>query len=154
LVLSRQNLPFQTRDTRAGGAIKRGGYILVEASAPLQAVIIATGSEVGPAVEAQGKLAASGVAARVVSMPATEVFDRQDQAYRESVIPSGVPCIAVEAGVTDGWRKYVGTEGAVIGLDRFGASAPAGELFKLFGFTPERIAAVTASLLAARVRRC
>ena len=97
--------------------------------------LIATGSEVALALQAQKALAEAGVSARVVSMPSTSVFDRQDAAYRESVLPRGMPRVAIEAGVTDFWRKYVGLEGAVVGIDRFGESAPAGELFKLFGFT-------------------
>jgi transketolase len=108
-----------------------------------RAVLIATGSEVGLALEAQKRLAAEGVAVRVVSMPSTSAFDRQDESYRASVLPRGVPRVAVEAGVTDYWRKYVGLEGAVVGIDSFGESAPAGELFKHFGFTPEKVAEAT-----------
>ena len=145
LVLSRQNLAFQQR--RVEAAIIRGGYTLLDSPQTPQAVILATGSEVSLAVAAHRQLQDAGIGVRVVSMPSTNVFDRQDQAYRDSVLPPGLPRIAVEAGVTDGWRKYVGTEGAVIGLDRFGESAPAGELFKLFGFTPERVAAAVKSLL-------
>jgi transketolase len=103
-------------------------------------VLIATGSEVGIALEAQKRLAAEGVAVRVVSMPSTSAFDRQEESYRASVLPRGLPRVAVEAGVTDFWRKYVGLEGAVVGIDSFGESAPAGELFKHFGFTPEKVA--------------
>jgi transketolase len=109
--------------------------------------VIATGSEVAPALAAQKLLAQEGVPVRVVSMPSTTVFDRQDAAYRDSVLGRGVPRVAVEAGVTDYWRKYVGLEGAVIGIDRFGESAPGGELFKHFGFTPEKIVAAVKSLL-------
>jgi transketolase len=142
LVLSRQNLPFVKRGAEQIAAIARGGYVISEAAggAP-RAVVIATGSEVGLALEAQKQLAAEGVAVRVVSMPSTDVFDRQDEAYRVSVLPRGVRRVAVEAGVTDTWRKYVGLDGAVVGLDRFGESASAGELFKFFGFTPENVAA-------------
>ena len=147
LILSRQNLAFQQRRDEA--AIIRGGYTLLDSPQTPQAVILATGSEVSLAVAAQRQLQDAGFGVRVVSMPSTNVFDRQDQAYRDSVLPPGLPRIAVEAGVTDGWGKYVGTEGAVIGLDRFGESAPAGELFKLFGFTPERVAAAVKSLLPA-----
>jgi pyruvate dehydrogenase complex dehydrogenase (E1) component len=99
-----------------------------------KAVIIATGSEVDIALKAQAAMEAE-IPVRVVSMPSTNVFDRQDAAYRESVLPRGVPRVAIEAGVTDGWYKYVGLDGVVIGLDRFGESAPAGQLFKEFGFT-------------------
>ena len=121
--------------------IARGGYVASEAAgSAARAVVIATGSEVGIALEAQKLLAAEGVAVRVVSMPSTSVFDRQDERYRASVLPRGVPRVAVEAGVSDFWRKYVGLEGAVVGIDRFGESAPGGELFKYFGFTPQGVA--------------
>ena len=112
-----------------------------------RAVIIATGSEVALALAAQQQLAGEGIAVRVVSMPSTSVFDRQDDAWRAAVLPAGVPRVAVEAGVTAGWYKYVGLEGAVVGLDRFGESAPAGALFKLFGFTPENVARTVKSVL-------
>ena len=136
LCFSRQNLPFQARSTEQLAAIRRGGYVLSEAVGDKpQAVILATGSEVALAVAAQKALADAGIAVRVVSMPSTNVFDRQDAAYKAAVLPAGLPRVAVEAGVTDGWRKYVGLEGAVVGLDRFGESAPAGELFDYFGIT-------------------
>jgi len=142
LVLSRQNLPFVKRSAEQLAAIAHGGYVVSEAAGGTpRAIIIATGSEIGLALEAQKQLAAQSVAVRVVSMPSTNVFDRQDEAYRAAVLPRGVPRVAVEAGVTDFWRKYVGLEGAVVGLDRFGESAPAGELFKHFGFTPEKVVA-------------
>jgi transketolase len=102
-------------------------------------VIIATGSEVALALAAQRTLAAEGIATRVVSMPSTNVFDRQDAAWKAEVLPAGLPRVAVEAGVTDGWYKYVGLEGGVVGLDRFGESAPAGELFKYFGITADAV---------------
>ena len=139
LLFSRQNLPFQARDATHIKQIARGGYVLADASNP-QAIILATGSEVSLAMAAQKQLADAGIAVRVVSMPCTNVFDRQDANYRESVLPKGIRRVAVEAGVTDFWRKYVGLEGAVIGLDRFGESAPAGELFKFFGITAEAVA--------------
>ncbi len=140
LLFSRQNLPFQTRDAAQIEAIRRGGYVLSEAAGGTpQAVIIATGSEVALAMTAQKTLADAGIAVRVVSMPSTNVFDRQDKAWQAAVLPAGVPRVAVEAGVTDGWRKYVGLEGQVIGLDRFGESAPAGELFKEFGITADAV---------------
>jgi len=138
LLFSRQNLPFQARDAGRSGQIVRGGYVLSDAAGP-KAIIIATGSEVSLAMTAQKLLADAGIAVRVVSMPSTNVFDRQDAAYRESVLPTGIRRVAVEAGVTDYWRKYVGLEGAVVGLDRFGESAPAGELFKFFGVTAEAV---------------
>ncbi|WP_018988224.1 transketolase [Aromatoleum toluclasticum] len=141
LLFSRQNLPFQARSAEQIAAIRRGGYVLSEATGGKpQAVIIATGSEVALAVAAQKSLAEAGIAVRVVSMPSTNVFDRQDRAWQAEVLPAGLPRVAVEAGVTDGWRKYVGLEGAVIGLDRFGESAPAGELFKYFGITADAVA--------------
>ena len=139
LILSRQNLPFQQRDAATRKAIERGGYVLAEATGgPPRAVIISTGSEVALAVGAQSALAERGIPVRVVSMPCTTLFDRQDPGYRDSVLPRGVPRVAVEAGVTDGWRKYT-LDGPVIGLDRFGESAPAGELFEYFGITVEKV---------------
>jgi len=137
LLLSRQNLPFCKRESLE--PIRKGGYILSDAAMP-RAVIIATGSEVQWALGAQKLLAAEGIAVRVVSMPSTTTFDRQPEAYRASVLPPGVPRLAVEAGVSDGWYKYVGLEGRVVGLDRFGESAPAGDLFKHFGFSAEHVA--------------
>ncbi|MCA0186258.1 MAG: transketolase [Proteobacteria bacterium] len=153
LAFSRQNLPFQARSAAQLADIRRGGYVLSEAGTPSQpaqpqAVIIATGSEVALAMAAQQQLAEAGIAVRVVSMPSTNVFDRQDADYRASVLPKGLPRVAVEAGVTDGWRKYVGLEGEVIGLDRFGESAPAGELFKYFGITAEAVAAAVKKVIA------
>ncbi|AWI77341.1 transketolase [Parazoarcus communis] len=140
LCFSRQNLPFQARSGEQIAEIRRGGYILSEAAGgKAQAVIIATGSEVALAIAAQKALLDDGITVRVVSMPSTNVFDRQDAAYKASVLPAGVPRVAVEAGVTDGWRKYVGLEGDVIGIDSFGESAPAGELFKHFGITTEHV---------------
>ena len=147
LCLSRQNLPFVKRDAATIEAIKRGGYILAEAQGAPQAVIIATGSEVDLALKARAELAEKGIAVRVVSMPCTNVFDRQDPAYRAGVLGTDVPRIAVEAGVSDGWWKYIGATGKVIGLDRFGESAPAGTLFKEFGFTASRVAEAVQSLL-------
>ena len=148
LLLSRQNLPFQKRSAETVAAIGRGGYVLSEAANGVpRCVIIATGSEVQLALDAQQVLAAEGVAVRVASMPSTSVFDRQDAAYRESVLPRGVARVAVEAGVTDYWRKYVGLDGAVVGIDRFGESAPAGELFKFFGFTAEHVAVAVKGVL-------
>ena len=142
LIFSRQNLPHQTRDASQLANIARGGYVLSEAAnGKPEAIIIATGSEVGLAMEAQKLLAAKGKNVRVVSMPSTNAFDAQDAAYRESVLPKSVAKrVVVEAGVTDGWYKYTGLNGKVIGLDRFGESAPAGQLFKHFGFTAENLA--------------
>jgi transketolase len=140
LLLSRQNLPYIQRTDAQLGLVARGGYVLADARSRAPAVVlVATGSEVGLAIDAQKALAEQGIGARVVSMPCTSVFDRQDAAYRETVLPRGVRRVAIEAGVSDFWRKYVGLEGGVIGIDRFGESAPAGELFKYFGFTPGHV---------------
>ena len=148
LIFSRQNLPHQKRGAQQIAEIARGGYILSDAAGGKpDAIIIATGSEVALAMEAQKLLAARGRNVRVVSMPATDIFDAQDEAYRESVLPKRVTRrVAVEAGVTDGWRKYVGLDGRVVGLDRFGESAPAGVLFKHFGFTAENVAKAVEAL--------
>jgi transketolase len=138
LIFSRQNLAFQQRTEAQIADIARGGYVLRDA-ADAKVILIATGSEVELAVKAADTLAQQGIAARVVSMPCTDVFDRQDAAYKASVLTKGIPRVAVEAGVSDFWYKYVGLEGAVIGIDTFGESAPAGVLFKHFGFTPEKV---------------
>ncbi len=140
LLFTRQNVPFMKRDPAQFAAISRGGYVLSEAQGSARVVIIATGSEVQLAIEAQKMLASGNIPVRVVSMPSTSVFDRQEAGYRDSVLPRGVPRVAVEAGVSDFWRKYVGLEGAVLGIDRFGESAPAGEVFRFFGFTAENVA--------------
>ena len=154
LLLSRQALPAQPRDRAAVRAAERGGYVLAEAEggAP-RAVLIATGSEVQLAMSARRLLAEEGVAVRVVSMPSTTVFDRQDAEWRAAVLPPGVPRVAVEAGVSDGWWKYVGAGGAVVGVDRFGESAPMEELFAEMGFTPERLARVVRGVARRRDRR-
>jgi len=151
LLLSRQNLPIPPRPDNAVDAMRRGGYVISDApgGAP-QAVVIATGSEVGLALEAQKQLAGRGIALRVVSMPSTSVFDRQDATWRDSVLPPGVPCASIEAGVTGFWRQYIGRDGLAIGVDRFGESAPAGALFDYFGLTAEKVAARLADWLAAR----
>jgi transketolase len=138
LIFSRQNLPYVERDAATIANIKRGGYVLKDA-AGARAVLIATGSEIELALKAQQALADAGIAVRVVSMPCTNAFDLQDKAYQASVLPAGLPRLAIEAGVSGFWRKYVGLEGDVIGLDRFGESAPAGELFKAFGFTTDNV---------------
>ena len=121
--------------------------VLAEAEGKAQAAIIATGSEVDLALKAQAELAKEGIAVRVVSMPNTNAFDRQDAAYKAGVLPKGLPRVAVEAGVTGGWYKYVGLDGKVIGLDRFGESAPAGVLFKEFGFTVGNVVKAVESVL-------
>jgi transketolase len=147
LVFSRQNLPFQKRDAKALAGIARGAYVLSDCQGEPQALLLATGSEVQLAMGAQVKLGAEGVRVRVVSMPSTSVFDRQDAAYREAVLPRGVPRVAVEAGVSDYWRKYVGLEGAVVGIDRYGESAPGPELFKYFGFSVDNVAAAVKGVI-------
>jgi transketolase len=149
LLFSRQNLPFQKRSAAQLADVARGGYVLSEAASgtTVRAAIIATGSEVAVALDAQKLLAAENIPVRVISMPSTNVFDRQDAAYRDSVLPKNLPRVAVEAGVSDFWRKYVGLDGAVIGIDRYGESAPAGELFKYFGFTAANIVAKVKDIL-------
>ncbi|MFG6440729.1 transketolase [Roseateles sp. LKC17W] len=141
LVLSRQNLPHQNRDEPTLAAIHRGGYVLVHEAAdtPLQVVLIATGSELDLAVQAHKQLAGQGVNARVVSLPSCFTFEQQDAAWRASVLPTGVPRVAVEAGVTAPWRQYVGLEGAVVGIDTFGESAPAPALYAHFGITVQAV---------------
>ena len=148
LIFSRQNLPYQERDAQQIADIGRGGYVLQDAP-NAKVILIATGSEVELAVNAAAALTAEGVAVRVVSMPSTDVFDRQDAAYKASVLTRGTPRVAIEAGVTDFWYKYVGLEGAVVGIDTFGESAPAPVLFKHFGFTVENVVAKAKIVLAA-----
>ncbi|MDH2919228.1 MAG: transketolase [Sideroxydans sp.] len=149
LIFSRQNLQFQKRDEAQIANIRKGGYVLSEAAGKAQAIIISTGSEVDLAIKAQAVLATEGINVRVVSMPSTNVFDNQTQAYKDSVLPRGMKRIAVEAGVTHGWYKYVGLDGAVIGMDCFGESAPAPELFKHFGFTVDNVVATVKKVIAA-----
>jgi transketolase len=137
-------LPHQARDEGQLLDIARGGYVLKDSVGTPELILIATGSEVGLAMDAARQL---GDKVRVVSMPSTDVFDRQDAAYRESVLPNACrKRVAVEAGVTDFWRKYVGLDGAVVGIDRFGASAPAEALFPHFGFTVEHVVAAAKGL--------
>jgi transketolase len=148
LALSRQNLPFVPRSDAQIAAIRRGGYVLAEAEGgPARCILIATGSEVGLALAARTQLAAEGIPARVVSMPSTETFDRQDAAYRAEVLPEGTPKLAIEAGTTALWWKYVRGDGAVVGIDRFGESAPGAKLFEFFGFTPEKVVAAARALV-------
>jgi transketolase len=142
LLLSRQALTAQARSLEQEAEIGRGGYVLRKESLPLEVVLIATGSEVAPAAEAQRSLEQQGVGVRLVSMPCCEVFDRQDWDWRSEVLPSGVPRVAIEAAQPDLWRKYVGLDGAVVGLDRFGESAPGPLLFEHFGITAARIVEV------------
>jgi transketolase len=150
LVLSRQNVAYAPKDAAQVASIRRGGYVLADFGAgERRALVIATGSEVPLALAARAALAKDGIAVRVVSMPCTQAFDRQEAGYRAAVLPPGVPRVAIEAGATDGWRKYVGAaddpRAAVIGVDSFGESAPAGVLFEHFG--------VTAHALADAIRR-
>jgi len=147
LIFSRQNLPYQERTAQQIADVARGGYVLSEV-ADAKVTLIATGSEVELAVAAASALKAEGIAARVVSMPSTDVFDRQDAAYKAGVLTKGLPRVAIEAGVTDFWYKYVGLEGAVVGIDTFGESAPAGVLFKHFGFTVENVVAKVKLVIA------
>ncbi len=151
LIFSRQNLKHQTRTDAQLKNIARGGYTLVDCDGTPQAILIATGSEVQLAVDAAKVLSEKGRKVRVVSMPATDVFDAQDAAYRESVLPKNVRArVAVEAGVSEYWRRYVGLDGAVIGMDSFGESAPAGDLFKHFGFTVEKVVEATEAVMGQR----
>ncbi len=140
LVFSRQNLPHQTRDASQLSNIEKGGYILSDSDATPEIILIATGSEVELAMSAKAELSKDGKAVRVVSMPSTDVFDAQDAEYKESVLPSSVTKrVALEAGITDYWAKYVGLHGAVIGMTSFGESAPANQLFEHYGFTVENV---------------
>ncbi|MBB5533193.1 transketolase [Stenotrophomonas maltophilia] len=147
LVFSRQNLPHQPRNAEQIAQIERGGYVLADADGTPDVILIATGSEVSLATEAKAQLDAAGLKTRVVSMPSTDVFLRQDAAYRESVLPNAVrKRVAVEAGVTGFWRQFVGLDGAVIGIDTFGASAPADQLYKHFGITTAHVVEAAKSL--------
>jgi transketolase len=141
LVLTRQALVHQPRSAAQIEATRQGGYVLSDCDGTPEVVLIGTGSEVQLAVEAAATLSASGRRVRVVSMPSTSVFDRQTMDYQASVLPPGVPRVAVEAGVRDGWCRYTGCLGNVVGIDMFGASAPAKDLFKHFGLTAEKVAA-------------
>ncbi|MBU9833213.1 transketolase [Rahnella sp. FC061912-K] len=148
LIFSRQNLTQQPRTAEQLANVARGGYILKDCDGTPEVILIATGSEVGITVEAADKLAAAGTKVRVVSMPSTDAFDKQDAAYRESVLPKAVSArVAVEAGIADYWFKYVGLNGAIIGMHSFGESAPADLLFKEFGFTVDNVVAQAQALL-------
>ncbi|TQP51990.1 transketolase [Vibrio cholerae] len=149
LIFSRQNLAQQPRSAEQVANIAKGGYILKDCAGQPELILIATGSEVELAVAAYEQLSAEGKAVRVVSMPSTDTFDKQDAAYREAVLPAAVTKrIAIEAGIADFWYKYVGFGGRIIGMTSFGESAPAGELFKLFGFTTENVVKQAKELLA------
>lgn len=146
LALSRQNLPFVKRSNAQVEAIRRGAYVIAD-EPDAKALIIATGSEVSIALAAQKTLGEEGIPVRVVSMPCTSLFDRQDAAYRDSVLPRGMPRAAIEAGVTDYWRKYVGLEGAVVGIDRFGESAPAADVYKFLGVDAAHLVAAVKGIV-------
>lgn len=148
LILTRQNLPYQKRSAAQIADIGRGGYVLKDCDGTPTILLIATGSEVHLTIAAAETLAADGVKARVVSMPSTDVFEAQDAAYRESVLPAAVKArVVIEAGVSNGWWRYAGPQGRIIGLDRFGESAPAEELFEHFGFSADNVVAVAKDVL-------
>ncbi|TLY75941.1 MAG: transketolase [Gammaproteobacteria bacterium] len=149
LALTRQALPQQARTPEQQASIRRGGYILIECNGTPECIVIATGSEVGIAAQAVAALNSAGRRVRLVSMPSTEVFDAQDQAYRQGVLPPAVRRrLAVEAGATLGWWRYVGAEGRVLGIDRFGASGQAADLFPHFGFTADNVGRLVQELLS------
>ena len=147
LVLTRQDLPHVARLPTQIAAIARGGYIVSNGNEPPAVTLIATGSEVQLAVGAARELEKAKISARVVSMPCTQAFDRQPAEYRDHVLPPGGARLVVEAGATGGWWRYVGTRGDVVGIDRFGHSAPAKPLFEHFGFTVEAVVAAAKRLL-------
>ena len=147
LVLSRQGMGFHSRTSEQIANIKKGGYILSDCDGDAQVIIIATGSEVDLAIGAQANLKDEGIHARVVSMACTQAYDRQDQAYKDSVLTPGVKRISVEAGVTDYWRKYVGLDGACVGIDTYGESAPGKVVFEHFGFTVDNVVKTAKSVL-------
>ena len=148
LIFSRQNLPYHVRDNETEAAISRGGYVLKNCEGEPELILIATGSEVSLAVDAADKLTAQGRKVRVVSMPCTSVFDAQDAAYKQAVLPVEVGArIAIEAAHADYWYKYVGLDGRIIGMTTYGESAPAGQLFEEFGFTVDNVLAVAEELL-------
>jgi transketolase len=147
LVLSRQNVAGIKHDAAQFDLMRKGGYVFSDVAGKADVIIIANGSELDLAVKAAAELNAAGTKVRVVSMPSTNVFDRQDKAYKDSVLTPGVRRVAVEAAHTDFWRKYVGLEGAVVGIDTFGESAPGGVLMKHFGFTVENVVATVKSVL-------
>jgi transketolase len=149
LALSRQNLPRLVDDAARVAEVRRGGYVLAEPAdgRAAQVVLIGTGSETSLALQAQALLAADGIAARVVSMPCTNAFDRQDAAWQEAVLPLALPAVAVEAAHPDFWRKYVGRRGAVVGIASFGESAPAKDLYAHFGITAQAVAAAARRVL-------
>jgi transketolase len=149
LLLSRQNLAQQSRSAETQALVARGGYVLSESISEMKVILIATGSEVGLAIQAQTQLAAAGIGARVVSMPSTNVFDRQTPAYRAEVLPAGVPRVAVEAASTESWWKYVGLDGGIVGMTSFGESAPAPALYDYFKITAAHVTSVATEVVEA-----
>ena len=150
LVFTRQNVPFLDRDEVDADAMAKGGYVAAEAPAgagEADVILLATGSEVGLAMKARAELAALNIQVRVVSMPCTSIFDRQDAEWRASVLTPGTPILAIEASKTDLWWKYMSGKGDVLGVDRFGESAPADVLWQRFGFTVENVVAKVTALL-------
>jgi transketolase len=148
LIFSRQNLAQQDRSAEQLANVARGGYVLKDSEGTPELILIATGSEVELAVAAFDQLTAEGRKVRVVSMPSTDAFDKQDAAYRESVLPKAVAArVAIEAGIADYWFKYTGLNGAIVGMTTFGESAPADQLFKEFGFTVENVVKTAKSIL-------
>ncbi|MGL6176881.1 MAG: transketolase-like TK C-terminal-containing protein, partial [Vibrionaceae bacterium] len=149
LIFSRQNLTQQPRSAEQLANISKGGYVLKACDATPELILIATGSEVGITMLAADELAKKGVKVQVVSMPCTDLFDKQSAAYRDSVLPPQVSArIAIEAGIGDYWYKYVGLNGKIIGMQQFGESAPAEALFEMFGFTSDNIVQTAMELLA------
>jgi len=148
LVLTRQGLPHQSRSTEQRANIARGGYVLRDSDGTPDLIMISTGSEVALAADSAAVLRDSGVNVRVVSMPCVELFDQQPADYRESVLPAAVSArMAIEAGVTEGWWRFVGTAGRVVGMDTFGQSAPAEKLFEHYGFSVDNVVSVARELL-------
>lgn len=152
LVFSRQNLPVLDRQTLASAAgVRQGGYILWESSANPQVILMATGSEVAMTLDAAHKLAEENIEVRVVSLPSWEIFDRQPQDYRDRILPPKIEVrLAVEAGIKLGWEHYVGLKGKILGMDTFGASAPAPVLYEKFGFTPAGVVTAAKAMLSNR----
>jgi transketolase len=149
LIFTRQAVTHQARRPEQVAAIRRGGYVLIDSDGPPEAIVIATGSEVGIAAEAVRSVAAKGRKVRLVSMPSMAVFDAQDESYKNSVLPPDVTRrVAVEAGAREPWWRYVGLKGQIVGIDHFGESAPAKELFKHYGFTPENVVQAIDKVLA------
>lgn len=148
MIFSRQSLPHQARDSEQVANITKGGYVLAKEQGELQAIIIATGSEVGLAMEAYEALSANGIGVRVVSMPCAEIFVEQDTSYREAVLPANIRArVAVEAAHVDYWYKFVGLDGKVIGMTTYGESAPADQLYKEFGITTDAVVEAVNSLV-------